>query len=86
MLHNKFLNNRSKKNWEMYRQQRNYVNKLRRYSIRNYFVERCTGGCKQKDFWPTIKPVLTNKGSHFENSIILCQNNDNTLLNRLKQN
>jgi hypothetical protein len=48
----------------------NFVNKLRRQSIRNYFVERCTGGPKQKDFRPTIKPFLTNKGSHFENNII----------------
>jgi hypothetical protein len=25
----------------------------------------------QKDFWPTIKPFITNKGSYFENNIIL---------------
>jgi hypothetical protein len=28
-------------------------------------------GPKQKDFWPTIKPFITNKGSYFENNIIL---------------
>jgi hypothetical protein len=44
MLHNKYLHLRSKKNWETYCQQRNFVNKLRRQSIRNYFVECCTGG------------------------------------------
>ena len=26
---------------------------------------------KQKDFWPTIKSFITNKGSYFENNIIL---------------
>jgi hypothetical protein len=76
MLHNKYLHLRSKKNWETYRQQRNFVNKLRRQYIRNYFVERCTGGPKQEDFRPTIKPFLTNKGSHFENTIILCNNDE----------
>ena len=76
MLHNKYLHLRSKKNWETYRQQRNFVNKLRRQFIRNYFVERCTGGPKQKYFWPTINPFLTNKGSHFENNIILCNNDE----------
>ena len=25
---------------------------------------------KQKDFWPTIKSFITNKGSYFENNII----------------
>ena len=39
MLHNKYLHLRSNKNWETYHQQRNFVNKLRRQSIRNYFVE-----------------------------------------------
>jgi hypothetical protein len=29
MLHNKYLHLRSKINWETYRQQRNFVNKLR---------------------------------------------------------
>jgi hypothetical protein len=34
-------------------------------------IERCVGGPKQKDFWPTIKSFITNKGSYFENNIIL---------------
>ena len=72
---------RSKKNWETYRQQRNFVNKLRWQSIRNYFVEHCTGSSKQKDFWPTIKPFLTNKDSHFQNNIIL-SNNDEIINNQ----
>ena len=76
MLCNKYLHLRSKKHQETYRQQRNFVNKLRRQSIRNYFVERCTGGPKQKDFQPTIEPFLRNKGSHFENNIILCHNDE----------
>ena len=76
MMHNKYIQVRSRQNWDNYRQQRNLVTKLKRKSIRNYFIERCTGGPKQKDFWPTIKPFLTNKGSHFDNNIVLCNNDD----------
>jgi hypothetical protein len=50
---------RSSKSWEQYRKQRNIVTKIKRKSIRNYFLERCVGGPKNKDFWPTIKPFLT---------------------------
>ena len=37
MLHNNFLKNRSKVNWENYRKQRNHVNKVKKKSIQNYF-------------------------------------------------
>ena len=50
-------------------------------SIRNYFIERCAGGPTSKHFWPTIKPFLTNKGSHFAKDIILCEN-DNIINNQ----
>ena len=79
MLHNQYLKTKSNKNWECYRVQRNYVNKLKRQSIRHYFIERCFGGPKQKDFWRTLKPFLTNKGSFFENNIVLC--NENQIIN-----
>ena len=78
-LHNVFKTQRSSKSWEQYRKQRNIVTKIKRKSIRNYFLERCVGGPKNKDFWPTIKPFLTNKGYNFETDIIL--NEDDKLLN-----
>jgi hypothetical protein len=53
-------------NWDKYRTQRNLVKKIKRKSIREYFIERCVGGPKLKDFWPTIKSFITNKGSYFE--------------------
>ena len=34
---------------------------------------------EKQDFWPTIKPFLTNKGCNFETDIIL--NEDDKLLN-----
>jgi hypothetical protein len=48
MTHNEFLKDKSNKNWEAYRKQRNLVTKLKKQSIRTYFYERCVGngdGC-----------------------------------------
>ena len=39
-------------------------------------MERCVGGPKNKNVWPTIKPFLTNKGAHFLKDIILCENDE----------
>ena len=53
MLFNKFQKLGNSKTWEEYRKQRNYVTKLKKKSINDYFIERCTGGPKSSDFWPT---------------------------------
>ena len=57
MYYSKFLKDKSSKNWEQYRLRRNLVNKLKRKSENNYFQERCTGGCKQTEFWKTMRPI-----------------------------
>ena len=75
MLHNKYQKCRSTQNWELYRSQRNLVNKIKRKSINKYFIERCAGGPKSKDFWPTIKPFLTNKGCNSQKDTVLYNNN-----------
>ena len=75
-LHNKYNKCKTKSNWENYRQQRNLVTKIKKRSIKTYFFERCIGGPKSKDFWPTIKPFITNKGSHFTKNIILCEKDE----------
>ena len=71
MLRNKYRKCRSPGNWENYRKQRNLVTKLKRQSLRVYFFERCHGGPKSKDFWPTIKPFLSKKGSKDDPTILL---------------
>jgi hypothetical protein len=40
MYHNKFLKQKTDKNWETYRKQRNLVTKLKKTSIKSYFFER----------------------------------------------
>ena len=74
MLYSKYVSNRNGKTWEKYRVQRNYVEKLKRKSTSNYFLERCTGGHKADKFWPTIKPFLSKKGNSSSGKIILEEN------------
>ncbi|KAJ8307587.1 hypothetical protein KUTeg_014863, partial [Tegillarca granosa] len=70
-LRNKFEKSKTNYNWEMFRKQRNFVTKLKRKSIQMYFLERCAGGQKSKDFWPTIKPFLSKKHKTGQQKIIL---------------
>ena len=62
MLFNTYTKWRSTANWEAYRKQRNLTTNIKLNSVRTYFDERCAGGPKSKDVWPTVKPFLTNKG------------------------
>ena len=54
---------------------RNLTTNIKRNSVRTYFDERCAGGPKSKDFWPTVKPFLTNKGHFKDPTIILSEDN-----------
>lgn len=74
-LRRKFLKQKTDKNWHKFIKQRNFVTKLKRQSIKLYFEERCGGGTGSKDFWPTIRPFLTNKGSLNSKAITLSENN-----------
>ena len=51
---------------EKFRKQRKFVTKLKRKSMKTYFLERCSGGTKSGDFWETIKPFFSKKGSSGE--------------------
>jgi hypothetical protein len=46
MYNSKFQNVNSRKNLGAYRKQRNCVTKLKKQSINNYFIKRCTEGPK----------------------------------------
>jgi hypothetical protein len=39
--------------------------------MKTYFLERCSGGTKSGDFWKTIKPFFSKKGSSGEQKIVL---------------
>ena len=63
----------SRDNHEKYRKLRNKCVKMRLSSQRKYFKQRCDGGPKSQNFWPTIKPFLSNKNRNMSN-IMLCEN------------
>ena len=60
----------------------NLCTKLKRQSIRHYFSERCAGGPKSKDFWPTVKPFLSNKGL-LKDPVIFLSENDSIISNQV---
>ena len=65
--------NPNPENFERYRILRNKYVKLRLSSQRKYVEQRCDGGPKNQHFWPTIKPLITNKCKS-NKDIILCEN------------
>jgi hypothetical protein len=69
MLYNKFQKYNKSKNWEAYRNL-----KVHCKFINIYFIERCAGGPKSKDFWPTVKSFLTNKGNVNQKDTVLSEN------------
>jgi hypothetical protein len=66
----------SSKTWNSYRVQRNAVTALRKASIKTYFQERTAGGPKNEHFWKTVKPFMTNKGSHNTQELMIEHNNN----------
>ena len=63
--------------WEENRRHRNNVVSIRKKSMSKYFSENCAK--KDKTFWSTIKPFMTNKNSRNGNNIIL--NEDGSIVN-----
>ena len=55
------------------------ISQDKRESISMYFLERCGGGPKSKDFWPTIKPFLSQKSTTKTNSNIILKEDDNLI-------
>ena len=51
--------------------QRNFVTKLKRKSMKTYYLERCSEETKSGDFWKTIKPFFSKKGSSGEHKCVL---------------
>ena len=60
---NSYNKNQTPENWKEITKPRNMKTKIKRESISVYFLEQCGGGPKSKDFWPTIKPFLSQKST-----------------------
>ena len=50
------------------------VTKLKKRSVRTYFLERCIGGHKANNFWHTVKPFLSKKSTGCQQKIVLMEN------------
>ena len=63
--------------WEENRRNRNNVVKIRKQSMRNYFIKNCSH--HDKNLWSTVSPFITDKKTH-GNKNILSTNKDETVL------
>jgi len=63
MLRRKFNKCRSIHTWSLYKCQRNLVTSLKRKSLTQYFNNRCNATVSSKQFWNTVKPFFSDKGS-----------------------
>ena len=61
MLKRKFDKCKDYENWERYRRQRNIVIKLRKKSLSLYLKKKCNLTHDGKDFWKTVKPLISDK-------------------------
>ena len=68
MLRRKFTKFSSNTSWVAYKKQRNYVTKLRRKSLNEYFRMNCNN-TSGNTFWSSVKPFMSDK-AHFQNGNI----------------
>ena len=69
-LKNNFNKNKCNENWRLYKKQRNLCNKIKRKVKQSYFHE-LSKNPNQKDFWKTMKPFITDKGSYTNDDYML---------------
>jgi hypothetical protein len=74
MLRNKYYKERNDKNWDAYKKQRNIVTKLRKQSIKTYFINKTDRVRNAKDFWKVVRPFITDKNSISDDRILLREN------------
>ena len=72
----RFYKCKTRANWCKYRKQRNSVNSLRKKSLHNYIYEKCKqpNMCNGKDFWHTVKPLISDKCKGGQSPITLMNN------------
>ena len=58
-------------NWAKYRNQRNYVSKLRKRSKSHYMKEICMSNNNNDNFWNVVKPLMSDKFKGSNANVIL---------------
>ena len=76
MFKRKYDKCKSSVNWKMYRKHRNNVNKLRKKCLQKHIADKCENMNVEhgKDFWKTIKPLLSDKCKVGSENITLLEN------------
>ena len=86
MLRSKLKNNfdriKNNENWKLYKKHRNICNKIKKRAKRKYF-DKISKDPKPKDFWNTMKPFISDKGSYSSEDYML-ETND-TIIRDNKQ-
>ena len=74
-LKNTFVRHKTKSNWIAYKEQRSKCTELRNKSIKSYSSKKTEKGImSNKAFWKTIRPFLSNKGTHDKHDMMLQEN------------
>ena len=73
-LKNNFNKFKSNENWRLFKRQRNICNRIKRKSKQKYFRKLSTNP-NPKDFWNTMKPFISDKGSYSNDDYMLEENN-----------
>ena len=75
-LRRRFNKTKSNYTWRKYRNQRNYVTKLKRSSLQKYFNKECNEQSKtNKTIWNVVRPFISNKGNMHYQDISLYEQN-----------
>ena len=75
MFKRKYDKCKSTGHWQQYRNQRNLVTKLRKKSMNIFLRSKCsTTSGSGKEFWETVKPLISNKYINKNDNIILLTN------------
>lgn len=77
MFKRKFDKCKSTENWNRYRMHRNIVNSLRKKCLKQHVEEKCKRHNidNGRDFWQTVKPLISDKGNNGSDRISLIENN-----------
>lgn len=77
MLWRKYTKNgRNNEDWVRYAQQRNHVTDLKRKSTCKYFDDNCNEDSRNKKFWDTVKPFMSEKSGKSSQNITLLEYDD----------
>ena len=76
---NNYNKNKTSANWKAFTKWRNIKTKTKREPISVYFLEKCGGWPKSKDFWSIIKSFLSQKSTVKNDSNIILKDGDSLI-------